>query len=737
MPGTGTASELGLGFCFFAGQGRKVLELTVCPYSIHLFNISFFMKKISLAFMSVGALCMAKAQTQPAPVVTTLPPIIVTANPLGASDLIVPAAQYSGTGLLLRSQTTLGETLDGTPGISSTYFGPNASRPVIRGLDGDRIRILNNGAALVDASGLSYDHAVAADPLSTERIEVLRGPGALQYGGSAVGGVINVMDNRVPRAAIFGATGGVAGKVDASLASGNAERSGVVLLETGTDKFMLHADIFNRKTDDVGVPQDLACTKPGSASVAKKICNSASLSNGGALGGSLLFDQGYAGLSVSEFNSNYGTVAEDEVTIDMKSNRYAFEGEVKNLKGIVQGLKWQVGRNEYEHTEFEGATAGTLFKSSGNDVRLEARHARWGALDGVVGVQFDRSRFSADGDEAFAPYSSTRQNALFAYEELATTWGKLSAGARLESVQVESTGNPLVARFVPDSRSFTPKSYALGALWKVAPAWQLSTNLAHSQRAPKDYELFANGPHLATNAFEVGNGNFSKEQSTNLDVGANWKSGANLFGLSAFVNQFSNYLSLEASGINRDTEGNGGNGVSVTDDGDGNSVESGGNAKILPEYVYTSIQARFTGLEAHGAIRLLDSASTLDLELRGDMVRAVNMDTSQPLPRIAPLRLGAALVWAKGSWSARLGASHSAAQNEVPVGQLSTDAYTLWNAAMTYRVKAASANMLWYAKVDNLTDTLAYSASSILTQTAAGKAPLPGRTLKVGLRAEF
>ena len=685
----------------------------------------------------MGALCMAKAQTQPAPAVTTLPPVIITANPLGTSDLIAPAAQYSGTGLLLRSQTTLGETLDGAPGISSTYFGPNASRPVIRGLDGDRIRILNNGAAVVDASGLSYDHAVAADPLSTERIEVLRGPGALQYGGSAVGGVVNVMDNRIPRTAIFDATGGVAGKVDASLASANKEQSGGVLLETGTDKFMLHADVFNRNTDDVGVPQDLACTKPGSASLAKKICNSASLSNGGALGGSLLFDQGYAGLSVSEFNSNYGTVAEDEVTIGMKSNRYAFEGEVKNLKGIVQGLKWQIGRNEYEHTELEGAAVGTVFKNSGNDVRLEARHAQWGGLDGVVGVQFDRSRFSADGDEAFAPYSSTRQNALFAYEELATTWGKWSAGARVESVQVESTGNPLVTRFVPDSRSFTPTSYALGALWKVASAWQLSTNLAHTQRAPKDYELFANGPHLATHAYEVGNANFSKEKSTNLDVGANWKSGANLFGVSAFVNQFSNYLSLEASGINRDTEGNGGNGVSVTDNGDGTSVESGGNAEILSEYLYTSIQARFTGLEAHGVMRLLDSASTLDLEWRGDVVRAVNVDTSQPLPRIAPLRLGAALVWAKGAWSARLGASHAAAQNEVPVGQLSTDAYTLWNAAMTYRVKAASVNTLWYAKVDNLTDTLAYSASSILTQTAAGKAPLPGRTLKVGLRAEF
>jgi iron complex outermembrane receptor protein len=451
----------------------------------------------------------------------------------------------------------------------------------------------------------------------------------------------------------------------------------------------------------------------------------------------LFFDQGFVGLSVSGYRSNYGTVAEDEVTIGMKSNRYALQGELKNLSGFLQGLKWQVGRNEYEHTEFDGSTAGTVFKSSGNDIRLEARHAKWGAMDGVVGVQLDASRFSADGDEAFAPYSDTRQNALFAYEELATTWGKWSAGVRVESVNVESFGNPLVARFVAESRSFTPASYAVGALWKVAPAWQLSTNLAYTQRAPKDYELFANGPHLATNAFEVGNADLAKEQSTNLDVGANWKSGANLFAVSAFINQFSNYLSQEASGINRDTEGNGGNGVSVTDSGDGTSVESGNTAKILPEYLYTSVQARFTGIETNATVRLLDSANTLDLELRGDMVRAVNVATSQPLPRIAPLRLGATLVWSQGAWSARLGASHAAAQNDVPAGQLSTGAYTLWNAAMTYRAKAALANTLWYAKVDNLTDTLAYSASSVLTQTAAGKAPLPGRTFKVGLRVEF
>jgi len=203
------------------------------------------MKNLSLSLVSLGAMAAATTFAQ-TPSAATLAPVTVTGNPLGTADLVAPAAQIFGSELLFRSKTTLGETLDGMPGISSSYFGPNASRPIIRGLDGDRIRILNNGAAVVDASSLSYDHAVTADPLSIERIEVLRGPAALQYGGSAVGGVVNVIDNRIPRQALFDAQGGVTGKADLGLASGNAEQSGGLLLEGGNDRYALHADVFNR-----------------------------------------------------------------------------------------------------------------------------------------------------------------------------------------------------------------------------------------------------------------------------------------------------------------------------------------------------------------------------------------------------------------------------------------------------------------------------------------------------------
>ena len=705
-------------------------------------SISFSPSSVHRAVFVLGVAatlhCGAAHAQSPAPVPTpSLKEVTVTGNPLGATDLIAPAVRYSGEELLFRSKTTLGETLDGVPGVSSTYFGPNASRPIIRGLDGDRIRILGNGGATLDASSLSYDHAVAADPISIERIEVLRGPGALLYGGGAVGGVVNVIDNRIPREALFDEKGGVAGKADLSLATGNREKSGGAMLEGGNNRYALHVDAFRRSTDDVKVPVELDCNKGGIASRARRICNSASTVRGGAAGGSLFFDQGYLGAAVSSYRSNYGTVAEDDVTINMKSDRLALEGEVRGLSGLgglIQSVKGQFSHTDYRHTEFDGPNAGTVFKNKGSDLRLEARHARLGPLEGMVGFQAENNRFSADGLEAFAPYSRTRQKALFAYEEYAASWGKLSFGGRLESVKVESLGNPLVARFEPGTRSFNPRSYAFGGLLNAAPNWQLTTNLAFSERAPKDYELFARGPHLATRAWETGNAGLGKEKSTSLDVGANWKSGANTFVVNAYQHRFKNYVGLLGTGNFYGQEDGALNPADV--DGDGIDDNDAGNA-ILPEFAYTGVRARFTGMEASGNIRLREGASTVDLALRGDVVRAQNLTSGQPLPRIAPARLGATVRWASGPWGASLGYDHSTAQNRVAPGDRATSAYTLWNLGGSYRVKAGASSLLWYTRLDNLTNQLAYSAASILTTTAFPKVPLPGRSLKVGLQVAF
>ena len=687
----------------------------------------------AIAFIcALSAAPVALAQTTDTPV---LKEITVTGNPLGNTDLVTPVAQLSGLDLSLRAKATLGETLDGIPGVSSTYFGPNASRPIIRGQDGDRIRILQNGGASIDASALSYDHAVPVDTLVTDRIEVLRGPGALLYGGSAVGGVVNVIDSRIPTAPINGVTG----RAELGAATGNRERGGGAMVEGGDDRFALHADVFDRTTGDVKVPASLGCENPSSLGFANRICNSASHAKGGAVGGTAFFDHGYLGASVSTYRSNYGTVAEDEVTIDMRSNRYALEGQLRNLGGPIASIKGQFSHSDYLHTEFDAGNPGTVFRNRSNDLRLEARQARLGNLDGVIGLQADSGRFSAVGDEAFVPFSRTRSTALFAHEELGMSWGKLSFGARTENIKVASFGNPdpTVTRFTPDSLGFKPKSAALGGLFNLSSAWQITTNLAYTERAPKDYELFANGPHLATVAWETGDRQLAKERSTSFDLGAAWKAGANRFALTGYLSRFQNYIGLVPTGDQLSADGQ-------------RNPPAAASPQTFPEYRYSGVRARFAGLEASGNIRLLGaqglaqpaSPSTVNLELRGDLVRATNTDTGEPLPRIAPARLGATLVWAQGSWGARGGFDHSTAQNRVPAdGSRGTSAYTLWNTALTYRDKAmvgaSATNLLWYARVDNITNKLAYSATSILTTTAFSKAPLPGRSLKVGLRADF
>jgi len=680
--------------------------------------------------VAVLSLLSGAAWAQNAPV-TNLREVTVTGNPLGADAMAQPVEQLSGDALTLRRQTTLGETLDGLPGVSSTYFGPNASRPIIRGQDGDRIRVLQNGGATLDASALSFDHTVPIEPMLIDRVEVLRGPAALLYGGSAVGGVVNVIDNRIPREPMQG----ISGKAALDGATGNRSAGGSAMVEGGNDRFALHVDAFDRHTGDVRVPVGLDCEKPGRLGFGKRICNSASQSHGGAVGGTAFFDRGYLGASVSTYRSSYGTVAEDDVRIGMRSDRYALEGEYRIADFGLESVRVQASHTDYQHTEYEGGEVGTTFRKRGNDLRVEVRHAPLGPLRGLIGLQAESSRFSAIGEEAFAPYSRSQNTALFLHEELPTGWGKLTFGARTERADVESFGNPDVDRFAVGKYRFTPHSAALGAVVDLTPAWKMTSNLAYTQRAPKDYELFANGPHIATAAWETGDTSLSVEKSTSLDLGAEWKSGPNRFKATAYASDFSNYLGLARTGD------------VLSEEGVRNPADPG--VETLPEYRYTAMKARFYGIESSGTVRLMGeqgltgplAGGTLDLNLRADLTRATNRDTGSPLPRIAPLRAGASLAWAAGPWRVSGGFDHLASQDRVPDGDRATGAYTLWNAALGWRTQAQfgtlRTSLLWFARLDNITDKLAYSATSILTTTAFPKAPLPGRSLRVGVQASF
>ncbi len=681
----------------------------------------------------------AGAQTPNADGAHHLDEVTITARSLERRDLMVPAQQLSGAALTQRQGSTLGETLDNLPGIANSSFGPNVGRPVIRGMDGDRIRILQNSGANMDVSGLSNDHAVPLDPLTTERIEVLRGPATLLYGGSAMGGVVNVIDNRIARERTFDGQGGVMGKAEVRAGGAAGERSTSAMVEAGNDKFVLHVDAFDRSTQNLRVPKDMTCDGTPNG---RRVCNSASNSKGGAVGGTLLFDRGYLGVSTSEYRSTYGTVAEPTVRIGMLRRHHVVEGQLREV-GAFKDVKFQLGHTRYTHTEFETpqATDGTRFDNKGHDFRLEGRQnaiaLRNGMqLEGVVGIQNERSHVQSRDDQgavALLPPSRTQSTGVFTYQALKTSWGQLSAGARAESVTVRSFEAAGPAAEIPaQSQTFKPMSFALGAMRQLRQGdaqngWQLSTNLSASQRAPKDYELYAHGEHAATGTYEIGQPTHALEKGTQLDVGGEWKQGAHKFAITGFASQFSNYISLQPLGTEAHVLGK-------------------------SDYRFEGVRARFYGIESTAKIRMVggqDAVLTpnaahgaMDLELRGDVVRAQDLTHNSPMPRIAPMRLGADAVWSRHAWGARFGFMHAAAQNRVPNHGadpgITTAGHTMWNAGLNYHTHSGPTHWLLFAKLDNLTNKVAYASTSVLIQTMGANAPpLPGRSLKVGAQVSF
>ena len=675
------------------------------------------------------------------PTPTRLDEVTITARALESTGLFAPAQQLSGAALTQRQGSTLGETLDNLPGIANSAFGPNVGRPVIHGLDGERVRLLQNGGTSLDVSSLSFDHAVPIDPLSTERIEVLQGPATLMYSGGAMGGVVNVIDNRIARERSFDAQGGVMGKAEVRAGGAANERSKGAMVEAGNDRFALHVDAFDRSTQNLKVPKDMACN----GIMQRRVCNSASDTQGVAVGGTLLFDRGYMGLASSEYRNTYGTVAESNVTIDLLRRHHVLEGEVRELGDAFQALKFQGSSTRYTHTEYEGAAASTRFDNAGHALRVEA-HQRAQAfsngaqLEGVTGLQRDGNLLGTQGEEAFVPSSRTRSTALFTYQALKNQWGQLRAAVRSESVVVQSLTNADPTRFPEDQKRFQPYSMALGAIRNLREGeaqngWQLTSNVTWSQRAPKDYELFAKGPHAATGTFEVGNSSLGLEKGTQLQVGGEWKHGPHKVGVTAFASQFGNYLSLQSADV---------------------SALTAFNPDGLPGYRYEGVRARFVGLESSARVRMVGGQhavwspnaahGAMDLELRADVVRADDLTNQQPMPRIAPMRIGSEAVWSSNAWGARFGFMHAAAQNRVPdkngVPGVTTAGFTLWNAGLDYHTHTAQMHWMLFAKLDNLTNKLAYSSTSVLTQTMAMNSPpnappVAGRSLKLGVQASF
>jgi iron complex outermembrane receptor protein len=677
---------------------------------------------------AIAALSISFAQAQ-----QTLEPVIVSANPLGGdiNDLITPVSVLRGDQLSQKQSSTLGQTLNGLPGVGSTDFGPNSSRPTIRGLDGDRVRVMSNGGASLDASTLSYDHAVAIEPLLVEQIEVVRGPAALQYGGSAIGGAVNVIDNRIPKAPVKG----VHGRAEVRAGGAESEKATAGMVTVGNGAFALHVDGSSRKTDDLKVPKQAG--REGFISQGK-LLNSDADQQGGALGFSLTNDHGYVGLSVDTYKNDYGTGLYEEgdiaspTRIKLKQDKLTLAGEQRTLGGKAgpfESIRGSFSTTDYKHEESAGGVVESTFKNKGWDSRIEGTHlpiqTSMGALKGAWGIQGAESKFSAIGDATFVPNTQTNSMALFVFEELSFAPGKgVNAGLRLESVKVDSLGGGVNGQggpFDADSKKFKPLSASVGYRQDVGSGWTATSGLSYTERAPTFYELYANGMHHATETYEQGNANNKKEKGTTLELGMKFKTPTTRANFGAYVTEFSNFIGLTQGGY--------------VDEATGGDC---GADPCVPKYNFSGIKARLYGLEADGrfplASGLFGKASQLNMDWKADYVRGENRSTGGALPRISPLRLNSALVYSEGKYSSQVDVQYAARQNRYADDLGATPSYTMFGLGASYKTAVSGMKSAYlFMRVDNLTDVEARNASSVLRDMA----PAGARAIKVGLRGNF
>ena len=662
-------------------------------------------------------------------VLTKLDEMVITASPFDLTlfQQVQPATVLKDQNLLLKMQPTLGESLNNEPGVSSTWFGPGASRPIIRGLGDDRVRILQNGISVLDVSNVSPDHAVASDPLSIRAVEVVRGPATLLYGPNTIGGVINVIDDRIPQERFDGAY--PTGKFQSSVGSADDLFSQSGDITWGSGPIVFHIDGFNSATNDLDIPGFARSAAqleadPMIPEPRDTLPNSATETKGAGLGGSYIWKGGFLGFSYSGVDSHYGTVAEPDVTIDMQQRRWDMRGAIYAPQSWIAEINYKLGYSDYEHAELEGNEVGTIFQIEGYDGRVELLHQKTDLLEGAVGFESQGSKFSALGEEAFLPAVETNVNSIFFFEEIPLDQLRLQFGARYDRQANDSEAN---AVFGPGlSREFNAFSTSTGIVWNPTDDYAIALSFAHTQRPPSYVELFADGPHVATGTFERGDPNLGTEDSFSVDLSLRKRTGRIAGSISGFYYHFNDFISLQPSGL-LDPEDS------------------------LPIYDYRPIGAIFSGGEIETTFHLLEAArdtpeggsaspaaipasvERLDLILGVDYVHAEDRNTGEPIPRIAPLRTRVALDYSIGKFDARLECLFAAAQHRHAEYELPTDGYFLLNASSSYNLPIGGLATTIFLKGVNLTNEEARQSSSFLKDMA----PMPGRGVVLGLRVDF
>lgn len=657
--------------------------------------------------------------------------ITVAADPLASNygELIKPASVLLGEELEQERASSIGETLRSLPGVQASSFGPGASRPVIRGQDGPRVQVLQEGIASMDVSALSADHAVSIEPFLAEQIEVLRGPATLLYGPGAIGGVVNVLDGRIAERA---PQRGASGRAQLGVDSVANARFGVGRFEAGSQGFVLRADAHYRRTDDYRIPgraereqdhHDDHHHDDHDDEGSGRLENSAQDSRGGAVGFTLLGDSGFIGLSVSGLRHDYGVPGhghghehedaalrrlglkdddEDEeeiVRLEIEQTRVDLKAGLDAPFAGTESLRLRIGHNDYRHIEFEGEEVGTRFDNREWSGRLDLIHEPINGWRGAYGLSVGDRDFRADGEEAFVPPSKTRQFGLFLVERKAFEGWTMALGARWDRQRIDADS-------IDERARFSTFSLSAGAAIELSEGFSLSANLDRAARAPGAEELYSDGPHAATASFEVGDPDLDRELANQLDLGVKFR-GERLNGsVHVFHTRFDDYLFLADTGEEEDE---------------------------LPLRQWTQGDARFSGIEAEATwhIAELDSGH-YDLRLLADRVRGRLTDGGD-LPRIPQSRVGAELRWHQGPWRAHLGGTHYFEQKRVAEFETTSDDFTLWQAGLTYAFRAGDTDLEVYLEGRNLGNAEARVHTSLLKD----RAPLPGRNATLGVRMVF
>ena len=667
--------------------------------------------KWKLPVAIVLALFHISAQAQGSETDKVLTPVVVTATPFenrGELDIAQPVSVLRGDDLRRKREASLGDTLSRELGVASSSFGPGAGRPIIRGLDGPRIRVLENGIGTLDISSISPDHAVTTESLNASQIEILRGPATLLYGSGASGGVVNVVNNRIPSQLFKSPKGDF--EVRGNTAT--EERTGAFNAAGSMRQMSWSIGGFRRKTDDYHIPGRANESDPASP---KGIVENSAVNSGGLSGGaSFVGERGFLGGSVAHLESKYGIPSPEGARIDLKQTRYDFSGELDKPVAGFEKLKVRMGYNDYKHAEIERTgDIATQFKNQALESRAELLHEPLANWKGVIGVQFRDRHFSALGEETVVPVTKSHSVGVFLVEERNWNRWRLELGGRGEYAVQDPKDN------LP-SRSFGLYNASAGVVWKFMEGYGLGLTAIRGQRAPSTEELYIKGAHRGTATFQTGDSNLSSETTSNIDLALRKTTGAVTWKVNAFHNWISNYIFVRSADVN-------GDGVADRADDTG-ALDPNGEFLVQN---FTQGGARFYGAEAEAIFTV--KPGEIDLRLFTDYVRG-KLDNGGNVPRLTPLRFGVEFNHRTGPWTSNISATRVMRQNHVAELESSTPGYTLVNVEVSYRIKQTRSNGI---KIFLQGRNLLNEEMRVHTSFLKDFAPLPGRALVAGLRGEF